>query len=305
QHYFSVKTILFIFAVPLALCAAVGATAQTRSAVTMPKMDTVILSKTTDGNYNVCRYVVRSESDEGYALHFKINTSQLVPTFDGNTKEMQALCAFLGATNRDSLMSVRGVTITGYASPDGVVAQNNQLAQHRAQSLKTYVDQKYDLSKRYKVTTAAVASDWSAARAAVVASDIPHKQQVLNIIDQRDAAPMKEKKLRALPAAWRYMVSKILPAMRYADVMIDYSKGQLVVQRTLIEHPQPAPQVVAVPQPKCCCRGYVFDNMGIVVEMRDVATDFRRKADGREKLEFKEKIDCKKRGEYKDKIKFK
>ncbi|MEG2366089.1 MAG: hypothetical protein RSB29_04960 [Alistipes sp.] len=283
------KTILFIFALPFALCAAVGATAQ--NSATAPKTDTVILSKTIDGNYKVCRYVVRSESDEGYALHFKINTAQLTPQLDGNNAQMEALAAFLGAADRDSLMHVRAVTITGYASPDGVVAQNNQLAARRAQSLMAYVDQKFGLSKRYKVTTAAVASDWSAARAAIAASEIPHKQQVLTIIDQRDAAPAKEHKLKAMPTSWRYLTAHILPPMRYADVMIDYTRGQLVVQRTLITQPQAAP--VVVQKQGCCCVGYVVDDMGVVVEMRDVDVD------------FKEKIDCSKRRGCKDKIELK
>lgn len=271
------KTILFTFVLPLALCAAVGATGQTKSAVSVPKADTVMLSETTEGDYFVRKYVVRSDADAGYSLYYKISSSNFVETFKDNSKEVNGLNAFVGSIDRDSLLHVRSVTITGYASPDGPMAMNKKLAKNRAQSLKAYVDKKYGLSKKYNVTTNSVATDWTAAREAIAKSDIPEKQAVLNIIDQRDAAFAKERRLKAMPMVWKYLAANILPSMRYSEIAIAYADGRLVEQRTIIPKSEPVPQPKAV---GCCCGCpnpcIVVDESttGILVEMDDVGVDF-------------------------------
>lgn len=276
QHYFSVKTILFTFALPLAMCAAHGATAQTRSTMSAPKADSVMLSETTDGDYLVRRYMVRSDSDTDYTLRYKISTSSISTNFDGNPAEIKGLDNFIGSMDNDSLMHVRAITITGYASPDGPLALNQRLAKGRAQSLKTYVDKKYGLSNKYEISTSSEASDWNAAREAISRSNVPHKQEVLNIIDQRDAAPAIEQRLKAMPAeVWTYLAEQILPPMRYAEIVISYAEGRIVEQRTLI----PQPEVIIVEEVEeicdpCACIDVEESINGIIVEMPDVPVDF-------------------------------
>lgn len=276
QHYFSVKTILFTFALPLAMCAAHGATAQTRSTMSAPKADSVMLSETTDGDYLVRRYMVRSDSDTDYTLRYKISTSTISTNFDGNPTEIKGLDNFIGSMDNDSLMHVRAITITGYASPDGPLALNQRLAKGRAQSLKAYVDKKYGLSKKYEISTSSEASDWNAAREAISRSNVPHKQEVLNIIDQRDAAPAIEQRLKAMPTeVWTYLAEQILPPMRYAEIVISYAEGRIVEQRTLI----PQPEVIIVEEVEeicdpCACIDVEESINGIIVEMPDVPVDF-------------------------------
>lgn len=258
------------------MCAAHGATAQTRSTMSAPKADSVMLSETTDGDYLVRRYMVRSDSDTDYTLRYKISTSTISTNFDGNPAEIKGLDNFIGSMDNDSLMHVRAITITGYASPDGPLALNQRLAKGRAQSLKAYVDKKYGLSKKYEISTSSEASDWNAAREAISRSNVPHKQEVLNIIDQRDAAPAIEQRLKAMPAeVWTYLAEQILPPMRYAEIVISYAEGRIVEQRTLI----PQPEVIIVEEVEeicdpCACIDVEESINGIIVEMPDVPVDF-------------------------------
>ncbi len=241
-----------------------------------PKADSVMLSETTDGDYLVRRYLVRSDADTGYTLRYKISSSTLTTNFDGNPKEIQGLTDFINSMDRDSLMQVKSVTITGYASPDGPLALNERLAKNRAQSLKTYVDNKFGLSKKYDVKTSSEASDWNAARESIARSNVPDKQTVLNIIDQRDGRDAKEQRLKALPSAvWTYLADQILPPMRYAEIAISYVGGEVVVQRTLI----PQPEVIVVEEVEevcdpCACVDVMEGVNGLIVEMPDVPVDF-------------------------------
>lgn len=236
-----------------------------------------MLSETSDGDYLVRKYVVRSDADAGYSLYYKMGSSDFMETFKDNSKEVNGLNVLVSSIDRDSLLHVRSVTITGYASPDGPMAMNQKLAKNRAQSLKAYVDKKYGLSKKYHVMTNSMTTNWMTAREMIAKSNIPEKQAVLNIIDQRDAAPAKERRLKAMPAVWKYLADHILPSMRYSEIAIAYANGRLVEQRTMLPKPKPAPQPVAV---SCCCGCpspcIVIDESitGILVEMDDVGVDF-------------------------------
>lgn len=275
QHYFSVKTILYPFALSLALCAAHGATAQTRSTTSAPKTDSVMLSETTYGDYLVRKYEVRSNADAGYELYYPISNSNLSSSFDGNARSMERLNDFLTSIDRDSLMSVHSITITGYASPDGPLALNQRLARGRAQSLKAYVDRKYRLSQKYDVRINSQALGWDAARAAVAAANFSDRQNVLNIIDQRQDRTATESRLKAMPTVWTYLADNILPSLRYADISIEYTDRRIVERRTLI----PQPEVVIVEEEEevcdpCACIDVEAAINGLIVEMPDVPVDF-------------------------------
>ena len=285
KYRFDVKTILRTFAFAVVLCAAQGAVAQsTTRGAGAPKGDSVLLSERTEGNYLVRSYLIRDDADADYALRYRISSSELTTDFDGNSGTLDGLNRFLQTVDRDSMMQIRSILITGYASPDGVPQRNQQLAQMRAQSLQNYLDKHFGWSKRYDVRTVGVASDWNAARKAIAQSAIPEKQTVLQIIDQRDAPQAKEERLKALaPAVWSYLAERILPPMRYAEVAIAYSGGRVV--ETRMWQPQPEPEVVIVEEveeevcePRRRCRRHCgcadLVATGIIVEMPDVPVDF-------------------------------
>ena len=157
----------------------------------VPKADSVFVSENTEGDYLVRKYEVRNDADTGYELFYPISNSTLNASFDDNARSMESLGAFLASFEGDSPLTMRRITITGYASPDGPVALNRRLAEGRAKSLRNYVDKKFDLSKKYTVHTDAVPLDWNAAREAVAASSVPEREAVLRIIDRRDAVTAK------------------------------------------------------------------------------------------------------------------
>lgn len=262
------KTIISTFALSLALCAASGATAQVKSAASVPATDTVLLSKTTDGNYIVCRYIVKNHNDVDYSIRYQISMAKLVPMFDGNTQQLDDLSQFIGSVMSDTLMHVKSAVITGYSSPDGPLMLNEKLAKSRAQDFRNYLDKTYNFSKHCTVTENAVAENWAACRDMVAGSSMPDKQAVLNIIDGTQSQRAKEMAIRKMPAAWSYLKKNVLPSMRRVGLMINYGEGNIVEQRTLIPQPK-APEPVPYE---------VVDETvtGIIVEMPGAQTDYKK-----------------------------
>ena len=236
--------------------------------------DTVLLSETSDGNYIVRRALVERQADSDYSVRYLINLSTLDAALNGNTRELAELNSFVSAMMNDSLVKVNTVVITGYASPDGPEELNERLARARARDFRDYVDRKYGFSKKFNVRTASVAEDWEMCRTLVAASSMPDKQAVLNIIDGPKSSAAKEAALKAMPAAWEYMIVHILPPIRRVAMTINYDEGSLVEQRTRIVKPapKPVPQPVAEPCPPAnvCCCGEIDETInGIIVEMPD------------------------------------
>ena len=250
------------------MCAAAGATAQTKSAVPAPAADTVLLSETADGDYIVRRFIVKSRGDADYSIRYQINLATLNAALNGNPQELDGLNAFVDNLVKDTLRQVCAVTITGYSSPDGPLKFNEALAAKRAGDFKAYVDRKYDFSKKYKVTVNSVAEDWETCRALVAQSSMPDRQSVLNVIDGKQSSDQKELALKKMPAAWSYLKKNVLPKLRRVELTIGYGAGNIVEQRTMIPKPKPAPQ----PQPAQPAEPYVVVDEqvnGIIVEMPD------------------------------------
>lgn len=269
------KTLVSTFALSLALCAAVGATAQTKSTASVSAPDSVLLSESTDGNYLVRRYMINRSDDNGYSIRYRINTAKLVSTLDDNSKELAGINAFVENLMKDTLMHVRSVKITGYSSPDGPVKFNETLAKNRAADFKNYVDRKYGFSKKFKVTTASVAEDWEMCRSLVAQSNVPDKQAVLEVIDGTGTPEAKEMKIKQMPEAWDYMKTHILPQLRRVELVINYGAGMIVEQRTMIRKPEPTP---AVEQPCEQVPCTVIDESitGLIVEMPESDAQYRK-----------------------------
>ena len=217
------------------MCAAAGATAQTKSAVPAPAADTVLLSETADGDYIVRRFIVKSRGDADYSIRYQINLATLNAALNGNPQELDGLNAFVDNLVKDTLRQV---------------------------------DRKYDFSKKYKVTVNSVAEDWETCRALVAQSSMPDRQSVLNVIDGKQSSDQKELALKKMPAAWSYLKKNVLPKLRRVELTIGYGAGNIVEQRTMIPKPKPAPQ----PQPAQPAEPYVVVDEqvnGIIVEMPD------------------------------------
>ena len=265
------KTIVSTFALSLALCAAAGATAQTKSAMSASKADTVLLSESTDGNYMVRRYMVKNQNDADYSIRYQINMAKLSSVLDGNSKELNDLNAFVENLMKDSLLKVKWVGITGYSSPDGPDKFNETLAKNRAQDFKNYVDKKYKFSSKYNVKVNWVADDWEMCRALVNQWPVPDKQKVLAVIDGKWTSAEKEAALKKMPASWDYMKKNILPPLRRVELTINYGEGSVFEQRTMIRKPAPKPEPKAA---EPCCVVVDESISGIIVEMPDPGQDY-------------------------------
>ncbi len=290
----------------LALSVAMVATAQndTSCSASKPTPDAKLISKSQEGDFMVCRYLVQdhNSTNDEFSVRYKINLSKLISTYDRNAEELKGLNNFVSEITRDTLKKVKSVMVTGYASPDGPAALNERLSMARAADFKEYINTNYQMGK-YPNTVEAVALPWSAASGLIEESSVPQKSAVLELVNSDQSATAVESKLRKMTSSWDYMKVNILPPMRCVELVVKYNSWRVVETRERVNQ-QGEP--VAVTD-----SSYIVvlldDNMGgELIEMPNSALDFpcdkeeMKFKNNRRETKFKERsIWGKERGKFK------
>lgn len=236
-----------------------------------PKIDSVLLSEQTEGDVRIRQYRINRESEAEYTLLYRINLSRLSSDFGSNSRELQQLDTLIGRVMSDSTHQIQRISITGYTSPDGPEAFNEQLAKARAEGFKAYAERKYHLTKHYPVSTNSVCEPWSSCRAAVEGSQSLHRSQALEILNNPQLKPEeREERLKELPGVWEMLSEQVLPPMRKVEVVITCHSSELTDVRTPIAPPKPKP----APEPKVATQKPPTDPCGECVVVDEAITGF-------------------------------
>ncbi len=231
-----------------------AANAQMTSGMSHPlshdAVDTILVSRVTDGDYLVSRMLIKETSPDNneFEVRYQINLSKLISTYDNNAAEIEGLNNFIESMTQDSLKSITQFKIVGYASPDGPKSLNDKLSNARAQDFCAYIEQKYDMAD-YPHSVSAVASQWVDTKQAVMNSSLSNKAEVISLVESSAPQMTIESKLKAMPQTWDYFKTTILPPMRCVAIHVKYNSWRSVEERLLIE--QPKPTVVVEVREKC------------------------------------------------------
>lgn len=167
---------------------------------------------------------VKARSEEGRAyLDFPVNKTTIYPEYRRNPFELAAIKRTIDVVNENDDTEITGISIWGYASPEGNYANNRRLAEGRAAALKKYVMTEYGLDES-KFTVNSTPEDWAGYRAYIEKSDFPLKDKVLDIIDNDQShKDDKEHRIRALDAKmYQTILQDCYPALRHSDYVVNY-----------------------------------------------------------------------------------
>ena len=166
---------------------------------------------------------VKVRQENGSAkLNFIINKWDIVSNLGNNAAELQKIRQTLDLVKNDPDVTITSITLHGYASPDGKYANNEKLAHNRTQALMEHLLKTYPVTKDiFKITS--TAEDWEGTRNYVASHEIPQKDIVLNIIDNKMKPDEKEKALATkADKGFRYLVDQVWPGLRRTDYTIEY-----------------------------------------------------------------------------------
>ena len=142
----------------------------------------------------------------------------------------------------DKNLTIKGIAIEGFASPEGPLAFNEQLSKKRAEALKEYlVKNEKASSKLYKVTFGG--ENWDGLVKALKSSSMKDKDTFLKIIkNTTDDAKRKQEIMRVGGGApYRAMLKEIYPRLRKVSCKIDYTVVNFDVEQgrvIIMENPK-------------------------------------------------------------------
>lgn len=121
-------------------------------------------------------------------------------------------------------ITLHGVCIKGYASPDGSYAMNEHLSGKRADIFKKYLQNKFGLDDKL-FTVTSIAEDWDGLAEFVRASDMPQKDKIQEIISTTGIHQGREATLMLVDKGepYRRMLTEIFPRLRRVEYRINYS----------------------------------------------------------------------------------
>ncbi len=169
----------------------------------------------------------RVTSHTEYAvINYLVNSSVVRPS-ELRESDIKALDAYLKENGRSTDHTFNAATIEAYASPEGEISLNENLAVDRANTAKRAVS---NMMRKHKMKFDADAffnlkpkgEDWDGFKQKMQASDIPDKELILRILEMYKDNTKREEEIRNLAATYVEIAEKILPDLRRSQITVSY-----------------------------------------------------------------------------------
>jgi len=171
---------------------------------------------------------VRTTEHEQYAvINYLINRST-VRRSELKEDDMVALADFIAEAGANDRLEITGASIDAYASPDGELTDNEDLANERGESAHKAVGKHI---KKNEIphsegfcAVKGMGEDWAGFKSKMQASDIQDKDLILRILEMYSDGEKREQEIKNLAATYKEIAEDILPALRRSQIHLGYKK---------------------------------------------------------------------------------
>lgn len=187
--------------------------------------------------------VVKTRSLSGSAfIDFPVSDTKIHPDYRNNSVELTKIFASIDSVKNDKDNTITELSIKGYASPESPYSNNMRLAMGRTQSLKEYVQKLYHFGSTF-INTSYEPEDWEGLRAYVEKSTLPHKKEIITIIDLDMDPDVKENLIKSsYRDEYDFLLKNCYPALRHSDYYIGYNIRTYTdveeIKRVFVVNPQ-------------------------------------------------------------------
>lgn len=172
-------------------------------------------------------FVRITEHEEYAVINYLINSS-VVRRSELKDDDMVAMADFIKMASENDRIELTGANIEAYASPDGELSENEELANERGESAHKAVG-KY--VKKYKIehdesfcTVRGMGEDWNGFKAKMQESSLQDKDLILRILEMYSDGTKREQEIKNLAATYKEIAKEILPALRRSQIHLGYKK---------------------------------------------------------------------------------
>ncbi|MEE0922335.1 MAG: tetratricopeptide repeat protein [Paludibacteraceae bacterium] len=117
--------------------------------------------------------------------------------------------------------AINKIEVAGYASPDGNMELNTQLADARQEKAQKYLAKQLKKAKvNAEIESNVTAEDWAGFQKAMEASNIQDKELVLRVLGMYTDPEEREAQIKNLSAVYKTIADEILPALRRSRLIL-------------------------------------------------------------------------------------
>jgi outer membrane protein OmpA-like peptidoglycan-associated protein len=170
----------------------------------------------------------RSESGQAYVT-FHVSKTDIDDIYLNNREELQKIRKTIASVREDKDVTITGLYLKGYASPEGKYQDNAYLAKGRTEAVADYI-RRLSGGVDYPITTAYEAENWEGLREYISQSDFPEKEELLAIIDSsafKENPDGREWKIKSsYPDVYLRLLTNCYPFLRRTDYRVEYTVRQ-------------------------------------------------------------------------------
>ncbi len=151
--------------------------------------------------------------------------------------DIKELEEFLTASMSNPKVAPKAIQLISYASPEGEVGKNSELATDRANNTKTALegiiskleknqltDGKKMVSMNSIIQTMPKGEDWNGFKTAVEASDLEDKDLIIRVLSMYKDPNQREEEIKKMAKTYKKLEKDILPPLRRTQIKVVYDK---------------------------------------------------------------------------------
>lgn len=182
--------------------------------------------------------VKRRQIESEVLLDFAVSKTDIRPGYMHNAAELEKIRNILKDIEDTLSVTVRSISVAGYASPEGSQELNRRLSEGRARALIEYLRPHLNFPESmYRIIYGG--ENWKGLREMVAQSGMEDKAEILDIIDNipeeinYSTNTSRKKSLMSYKGGdpYRYLLREYFPHLRKAVCRIDYEEQSFDVQQ--------------------------------------------------------------------------
>ncbi len=167
--------------------------------------------------------------DMAAVVNYMVNSSS-VRSSELSDDDAKALKAWIKEMSNNPMFVFRSTDVIAYASPEGEISLNANLADNRANSAANAAKSMLRSNKVKSASDDAFynkvgkGEDWNGFKTAMQASDIKDKDLILRVLEMYEDNTKREEEIRNLAATFEVIENEILPNLRRSEITV---KGEM------------------------------------------------------------------------------
>lgn len=177
-------------------------------------------------------------------INYLVNSAN-VRSSELNDKDMKEMAAFI-KNGKDKGFDFKSVDVVAWASPEGEISLNENLADNRA-STGASATNNYFSRNRIKAANdkaffkkTGKGEDWDGFKSAMQASNIEDKNLILRVLEMYEDKNKREEEIRNLAKTFEVVEEQILPQLRRSEITVNAelkSKSDEMISKLAVSSP--------------------------------------------------------------------